>query len=73
MTNYREILRLQSLGVNKPEIAASLHCARNTVTTTLQKAEAKGLKWPLLTTSLSCKTHIRRSCRSSALHYPPTW
>lgn len=47
MTNYREILRLQSLGLNKTEIAASLHCARNTVTTTLQKAEAKGLKWPL--------------------------
>ena len=25
MTNYREILRLQSLGLNKTEIAASLH------------------------------------------------
>ena len=31
MTNYREILRLHSLGLNKTEIAASLHCARNTV------------------------------------------
>ena len=28
MTNYREILRLHSLGLNKTEIAASLHCAR---------------------------------------------
>ena len=27
MTNYREILRLQSLGLNKTEIAASLGCA----------------------------------------------
>lgn len=28
MTNYREILRLQSLGLNKTEIAASLGGAR---------------------------------------------
>ncbi len=31
MTNYREILRLHSLGLNKTEIAASCQCARNTV------------------------------------------
>ena len=47
MTNYREILRLHRLGLNKTEIAASLHCARNTVATTLQKAGSRGLKWPL--------------------------
>lgn len=38
MTNYRESLRLHSLGLNKTEIAASCHCARNTVAATLQRA-----------------------------------
>ena len=47
MTNYREILRLHSLGLNKTEIAASLHCARNTVAATLQRAGNCGLQWPL--------------------------
>ena len=47
MTNYREILRLQSLGINKTEIASSLHCARNTVAATLQRAGNCGLQWPL--------------------------
>ena len=47
MTNYREILRLHSLGLNKTEIAASLHCARNTVATTLHRAGNCGLQWPL--------------------------
>ena len=31
MTNYREILRLHSLGFYKTEIASSCKCARNTV------------------------------------------
>ena len=47
MTNYREILRLHSLGLNKTEIAASCQCARNTVATTLQRAASCGLQWPL--------------------------
>ena len=47
MTNYREILRLHSLGLNKTEIAASCRCARNTVATTLQRAASCGLQWPL--------------------------
>ncbi len=47
MTNYREILRLHSLGLNKTEIAASLHYARNTVAATLQRAGNCGLQWPL--------------------------
>ena len=40
MTNYREILRLHSLGLNKTEIASSCQCARNTVAATLQRAVA---------------------------------
>lgn len=47
MTNYREILRLQSLGLNKTEIAASLGCARNTVAAALLRASSCGLQWPL--------------------------
>lgn len=47
MTNYREILRLHSLGLNKTEIATSCRCARNTVATTLQRAANCGLQWPL--------------------------
>lgn len=35
MTNYREILRLKSLGMNKQETAASIGCSRNTVTQVL--------------------------------------
>ena len=31
MTNYREILRMNSLGFNKTEISQSLTCSRTTV------------------------------------------
>ena len=47
MTNYREILRLHSLGLNKTEIASSCQCAWNTVAATLQRAVNCGLQWPL--------------------------
>ena len=47
MTNYREILRLHSLGLNKTEIATSCQCARNTVAATLQRAANAQLQWPL--------------------------
>ena len=46
MTNYREILRLHSLGLNKTEIVSSCQCARNTVAATLQRAANCGLQWP---------------------------
>ena len=47
MTNYREILRLNSLGIRKKDIAASCGCSRNTVTSVLQRAAELPLKWPL--------------------------
>ena len=47
MTNYREILRLDSIGLNKTEIAASCGYSRNTVSSTLRRAEECGLSWPL--------------------------
>ena len=37
MTNYREVLRLSSLGLNKVEIAQSCGCSRNTVDTVTVK------------------------------------
>lgn len=47
MTNYREILRLDSLGINKVNIAASCSCSRNTVANVLQKAKENNLNYPL--------------------------
>lgn len=45
MTNYREILRQQSLGMLKKDIAASCGCSRNTVARALAKAAEQGLGW----------------------------
>jgi len=47
MTNYREILRLYSLGLNKSQIAQSLGCSRTTVIQVLNVAEEKGISYPL--------------------------
>ena len=47
MSNYREILRLYGLGLNKTEIASSCQCTRNTVATTLQRAVNCSSQWPL--------------------------
>jgi len=45
MTDYRELLRLQSLGFNNSQIAASAGIARQTVITALQRAASQGLNW----------------------------
>ena len=47
MTNYREILRLDSLGLNKTQIAESLGCSRTTVIHVLRQAEASCISYPL--------------------------
>lgn len=41
MTNYREILRLQSLGLNKSQIAQGMCCSRATVIQVQNVAEKK--------------------------------
>ena len=46
MTNYREILRLSSLGLNKTQIAQSVGCSRTTVIQVLNIAEEKGISYP---------------------------
>ena len=47
MTNYREILRLDSLGLNKTQIAEACSCSRTTVITVLRQAESNGISYPL--------------------------
>ncbi len=47
MTNYREILRLDSLGLNKTQIADACDCSRTTVIAVLRRAEEVGLCYPL--------------------------
>ena len=39
MTNYREIPRLDSLGINKTQIADACDCSRTTVIAVLRQAE----------------------------------
>ena len=45
MANYKEILRLHSLGINNTRIAESCGCARSTVISALQRAESLGIAW----------------------------
>lgn len=45
MTNYREILRLNSLDINNSQIALSIGCSRPTVVNVLKNAKQKGLKY----------------------------
>ena len=47
MTNYREILRLQSLGYSQRSIASGAKVSRNTVSEVLKKAEQLNIAWPL--------------------------
>lgn len=47
MTNYREILRLNSLGLNKTQIAKVCGCSRTTVIKVLELAKANRLSYPL--------------------------
>jgi len=45
MTNYREILRLRSLGINNTKIAESMAISRQTVVTVVSRATTQGLDW----------------------------
>ena len=45
MTNYKEILRLHSLGINNTRVAESCGCARSTVISTVQRAQERGITW----------------------------
>jgi len=45
MTDYREIMRLASLGLNRTQIADGVGASRTTVINVLQRASALGLDW----------------------------
>ena len=45
MTNYREVLRLESLGINNTQIALSVGCTRQTVISVLKKAKQKNVSY----------------------------
>lgn len=45
MTNYKEILRLHSLGINNTRIAENCGCALSTVISTVQRVQEKGIVW----------------------------
>ena len=47
ITNYRGILRLNSLGLNKTQIAEACMCSRTTVIQVLRQAEATDIQYPL--------------------------
>lgn len=47
MVNYREILRLHSLGYSKRQISSSAHCSTHTASFVVAKASEQGIRWPL--------------------------
>jgi hypothetical protein len=47
MAEFREILRLNSLGLSGRSIAGSVSCSRNTVAEVLARAKKIELEWPL--------------------------
>ena len=47
MVDYREILRLKSLGYSRNQIEASAHISHHTVKAVLDTAESLGICWPL--------------------------
>ena len=47
MVNYREILRLRSLGYTQRQIAASAHCSRDKIRDVCKLADSHELDWPI--------------------------
>jgi transposase len=49
MVNYREILRLRSLGYSQRKVAVSVQSSRDTISEVYKLADEKALSWPLAT------------------------
>ena len=63
MTEYREILRLSSLGLSMRNIAGSVSRSRDTVSEVLKRAAKLGIQWPLPLEMTDAELHI---CRHKA-------
>lgn len=62
MTNYREILRLNKLGISKAQIAAGCGCARSTIQRVLQRAEMCNLVHRQRAKECDCFSYIILLC-----------
>ncbi len=62
MTKYREILRLNSLGINQSSTAKGCGCSRKTVRKVLNRAKELQIEWPLKaeTTDVELKKQLFR-------------
>lgn len=47
MVNYREILRLTSMGQSQRSVKSAVHCSDHTIRAVLAEAGRKGIQWPL--------------------------
>jgi hypothetical protein len=79
MTKYREILRLNSLGISQRDIAASCSCSRKTIIKVLKRAKELNIVWPLTAGTTdgeldklffpkSDNTSMRRSMDMESIH-----
>ena len=75
MTNYREILRLSSLGILKQDIAKACQCSRNTVANVIKLATEKGLLWEAAAglTNNELAGRLFSSCQKKPVYKIPDW
>ena len=75
MTKYREILRLHSQGISQRSIAVSVGCSRNTVASTISRADEQGLVWPLPTEMTDAKLQklLLASSYPEGIHKKPDY
>ena len=72
MTNYREILRLENLGLNNTQIAESVKCSRTTVINVFRLAMEKGLRYPL-PELMSDKEHVYKELQRDGVTLDLLW
>lgn len=58
MVDYREILRLHSLGYSQRQIAASVHSSHHTVKDALETATSMGISWPVEDSVTNVDIHV---------------
>ena len=58
MSNYREILRQNSLGISNRNIANSCSCSRNTVSKILKQAEKFSITWKEISSKTNAEIEV---------------